>query len=115
MKVLQELVLANSHIFTEFDDCEESPKKALLHCCCCYDVAVMWALEPLGNTLYIYIYIYAHGYSFIAFHSAVRQIYINYSLNANVATILASRKTSSDYMAYVNIIPTFSWLRAFVQ
>ena len=52
----------------------------------------------------IYIYIY------IAFPSAVRQIYINYLPKAFAAPILASKKTSSDYIAYKNIILTFSWL-----
>ena len=42
--------LVNSHVFTEFDDSEESPKGSS-------DSAVMWALEPLGMTIYIYIYI----------------------------------------------------------
>ena len=61
--------------------------------------AVMWALEYLGMTIYIY--------TSIAFQSAVRQIYINYILEAYVAPILASKKISSDYVAYENIMPTF--------
>ena len=31
------LLLANSHVFTEFEDSEDSPKWAFLHLCC-YDV-----------------------------------------------------------------------------
>ena len=31
VKVLLGLVLSNSHVFTEFDDGEESPKRAFLH------------------------------------------------------------------------------------
>ena len=45
----------------------------------------------------------------MAFLSAVRQIEINYLLRAYVTPILASKETSVDYMAYENIIPTFSW------
>ena len=52
---------------------------------------------------------YTHRYTSIAFQTAVRQIYINYLLKAFVVPILASKKTSSDYMAHANIIPTF-WL-----
>ena len=70
--------------------------------------AVMWAMEPLWMTMYIYINRYR--YISMAFQSAIRQIYINYLLKANVAPVLVSKKTSSDYMAYLNIIPTFSWL-----
>ena len=68
------------------------------------DAAVMRALEPLGMTMYIYIYIY--GYTSLAFQSSVKQIYVNYLLKAYVAPILVS----SDYMAYENLIPTFSLL-----
>ena len=49
--MLHELVLANSHVFTEFEDSEESPKMAFLH----YVAAVMWAHEPLEMTIYMYI------------------------------------------------------------
>ena len=48
-------------------------------------------------------------YTSIEFQSAVRQIYINYLLEAYMAPIFASMKTSSDYIANRNIIPTFSW------
>ena len=50
VKMLQGFVLANSHVFTELEDCEESPKGAFIH-----DAAVMWALEPLWMTIYIHI------------------------------------------------------------
>ena len=59
------------------------------------------------------IYIYTYRYTSIAFQSAVSQIYITYVPKANVAPILASKKTSSDHMAYMNIIPTFSWQVSF--
>ena len=72
------------------------------------DAAVMCALEPLGMTICIYAYTYI--YTSMAFQSAVRRIKINYLSKADVATILASRKTSSDYMINKNIIPNFSWL-----
>ena len=62
VKVLQGLVLANSHVFTEFNDSEESPKEAFLHSCCCDDAAVMWSLELLRMAMYMYIYIYIYIY-----------------------------------------------------
>ena len=43
----------------------------------------------------------------MAFQSAIRQIKINYLLKAYVAPIL-TKETSTDSMAYENIIPTFS-------
>ena len=33
---------------------------------------------------------------------------------AYVAHIFPSKKTFGDYMAYKNVIPTLSWLRAFI-
>ena len=49
----------------------------------------------------LYVYIHLHGISIS------RQTDLNYLLEAYVANILASNKTSSDYMAHENIIPTF--------
>ena len=55
------------------------------------------------SVLYINIYLYSISIS-------VRQIKINCLQKAYVTPILASYKTSSDYMAYVNSIQTFPWL-----
>ena len=93
--MLQGLALANSHVFTEFVDSEKSPMGLFF-----IDAVVMWALEPLGMTMHVYIYIYTYGYTSIAFQSAIRHISINYFLQAYVAHILASKKSSNDHMAY---------------
>ena len=55
IRVLQGLVLANSHVFTEFVDSEESSKGDFLKIIFFFiDAALMWALEPLGATMYRY-------------------------------------------------------------
>ena len=54
---------------------------------------------------------------YMAIQSAMKQILINYFLmfiKANVAPISASRKPSSDYVAYANIIWIFHWILAFI-
>ena len=45
VKVMQGLVLTNSHVFSEMEESKESPKGDFL-----IDAAVMRALEPLGMT-----------------------------------------------------------------
>ena len=55
--MLQELVLANCHIFTVFQDSEDSPRWAFF-----IDAAVMLALQHLGMTTYIYVHIYMYIY-----------------------------------------------------
>ena len=52
VKMLQGLVLANSHVFSDLEDSEESPKGGFLHCCCC-DVG-----SGISGDDYIYIYTY---------------------------------------------------------
>ena len=58
VKVLLGMVLANSHIFTEFEDSEDSPKWAFLHSCCC-DIAS-------GTSRDAYVYIHTYRYTSIA-------------------------------------------------
>ena len=48
-QMLLGLVLANSHVFTEFDDMKNLQRGLFI-----IDAAVMLALEPLGMTIYIY-------------------------------------------------------------
>ena len=97
--MLQALVLARCHVFTVFKGGEDSPKWAFF-----IDAAVTSWDD----------YIYSiYRYTSIAFQSVIRQILVDYLLKAYMTPILASKKTSIDYLAYRNRIPTFSWFLGF--
>ena len=53
VKMLQGLVQANSHVFTEFEDYDQSPSELLF-----IDAAVLLALILLGMTIYVYVCIH---------------------------------------------------------
>ena len=88
------------------------------------DATVMLALKSLRMSIYICFYGFSslmllwcrlwNLYGCLYIYASMAFQSINYLLMAYVAPILPFRKTSSDYMVYKNIIPTFYWLYAFI-
>ena len=90
-KVLQGLVLAYSHVFTEFEDSDDFPKWAFV-----IDVAVMWALETLAMTMYI------HAYSVLPLRSVGRS---NFDMVLHSLTTLTQKRHILEHIVRLDRMP----------